>query len=79
MYVYMLWAGWQKLSFVQFNSISTWGHKTLQIKFGQTRFTHRFLLADVANPILGMDFFTQFNLLISPPPLPQVTVPVHPG
>ena len=48
-------------------SISAWGFKTLQIKFGQTRFTHRFLLADVANPILGMDFFTKFNLLISPP------------
>ena len=39
----------------------------MQVKFGQTRFTHRFLLADVANPILGMDFFTKFNLLISPP------------
>ena len=48
-------------------SISAWGYKTLQVKFGQTRFTHRFLLADVANPILGMDFFTKFNLLISPP------------
>ena len=50
-------------------SISAWGYKTLQVKFGKTRFNHRLLLADVANPILGMDFFTKFNLLISPPPI----------
>ena len=49
-------------------SISARGYKTLQVKFGKTRFNHRLLLADVANPILGMDFFTKFNLLISPPP-----------
>ena len=49
-------------------SISAWGFKTLQVKFGKTRFSHRFLLAEVANPILGMDFFKKFDLLISPPP-----------
>ena len=48
-------------------SISAWGFKTLQVKFGKTRFSHRFLLAEVANPILGMDFFKKFDLLISPP------------
>ena len=43
-------------------SISAWGYKTLQVKFSKTRLNHRFLLADVANQILG-----KFNLLISPP------------
>ena len=46
---------------------SAWGYKTLQVKFGKTRFNHQFLLAYVANPVLGMDFFTKFNLLLYPP------------
>ena len=49
-------------------SISAWGFKTLQVKFGKTRFSHQFLLAELANPILWMDFFKKFDLLISPPP-----------
>ena len=34
--------------------------KTLQVKFGKIRFNYQFLLADVANPIQGMDFFTPY-------------------
>ena len=49
-------------------SISAWGFKTLQVKFGKTRFSHWFLLVEVDNPILKMDFFTKFDMLISPPP-----------
>ena len=53
--------------------------KTLQVEFGKIRFNYQFLLSDVANPIQGMDFFTKFNLLISPPPtrscLPQPWTP----
>ena len=48
------------------------GFKTLQVKFGKSRFLHRFLLAEVANPILEMDFFKKFNLLISPSPTHKV-------
>ena len=60
-------------------SISAWGFKTLQVKFGKTRFSHRFLLAEVANPILGMDFFKKFDLLISPHPHPQGALCIFPG
>ena len=60
-------------------SISAWCYKTLQVKFGKTRFNYRFLLADVANPILGMDFFMKFNLLICPPPHPLGPVCLVPG
>ena len=49
-------------------SDSALGFKTLQVKFEKTRFSHQFLLAEVAIPILGMDFFKKFDLLISPPP-----------
>ena len=59
-------------------SISAWGFKTLQVKFGKTRFSHWFLLAEVANPILGMDFFKKFDLLISPPH-PQGAFCINPG
>ena len=38
-------------------SIGAWGFKTMQVKFRKTRFSHRFLLAEVANPTLEMDFF----------------------
>ena len=56
-----------KLRSVNGASISAWGFKTIPLKIGRFRFVHRFLLADVANPILGIDFFKQHGLLISPP------------
>ena len=56
-----------KLKSVNGANISAWGFKTIPLKIGLFRFVHRFLLADVANPILGIDFFKQHGLLISPP------------
>ena len=48
------------------DKISTWGYKTLSLKFGPAHFTFQFLLAAVATPILGLDFFKKFNLTICP-------------
>ena len=56
-----------KLKSVNGAAIRAWGFKQFTLLIGQTRFVHRFLLADVANPILGIDFFKKFNLVISPP------------
>ena len=56
-----------KLKSVNCANISARGFKTVPIKIGLFRFVHQFLLADVANPILGIDFFKQHGLLISPP------------
>ena len=55
-----------KLKSINDATISSWGFKTLPVKIGLFRFVHRFLQADVANPILGIDFFKQHGLVISP-------------
>ena len=55
-----------KLKSVNDATIFSWGFKTLPVKIGLFRFVHRFLQADVANPILGIDFFKQHGLVISP-------------
>jgi len=47
-------------------SIPTWGFKTKIIKIGIKQFEHEFLLAKVAIPILGLDFFRKFHLSIHP-------------
>ena len=47
-------------------SIPTWGFQTKTIKIGTTQFEHEFLLAKVAIPILGLDFFRKFQLSIHP-------------
>jgi hypothetical protein len=47
-------------------SIPTWGFQTKTIKIGTTQFEHDFLLAKVAIPILGLDFFRKFQLSIHP-------------
>jgi cleavage and polyadenylation specificity factor subunit 1 len=45
--------------------ISTWGNRLLSLSLGSDRqFTHKFYLANVTQPILGADFFTQNNLAI---------------
>jgi hypothetical protein len=56
-----------KLLSVNGENIKAWGYKPHTLVFGQSKFTFRFLLADVKNPILGNDFFKKFNLLVSPP------------
>ena len=56
-----------KLKSINGATISAWGFKTLPVKISLFIFVHRFLLADVANPILGIDFFKQHGLVISPP------------
>jgi hypothetical protein len=43
-------------------SIPTWGFQTKTIKIGTNTFEHEFLLAKVAIPILGLDFFRKFQL-----------------
>jgi hypothetical protein len=47
-------------------SIPTWGFQTKTIKIGTNTFEHEFLLAKVAIPILGLDFFRKFQLSIHP-------------
>ena len=47
-------------------SIPTWGFQTKTIKIGTKNFEHEFLLAKVAIPILGLDFFRKFQLSIHP-------------
>ena len=47
-------------------SIPTWGFQTKTIKIGTTQFEHEILLAKVAIPILGLDFFRKFQLSIHP-------------
>jgi hypothetical protein len=47
-------------------SIPTWGFQTKTIKIGTKNFEQDFLLAKVAIPILGLDFFRKFQLSIHP-------------
>jgi hypothetical protein len=46
--------------------IPTWGFQAKTIKIGTNTFEHKFLLAKVAIPILGLDFFRKFQLSIHP-------------
>ena len=46
--------------------IPTWGFQKQILRFGDQTFTHDFLLAKVATPILGLDFFKKFQLSIHP-------------
>ena len=47
-------------------SIPTWGFQTKTVKIGTNTFEHEILLAKVAIPILGLDFFRKFQLSIHP-------------
>jgi hypothetical protein len=47
-------------------SIPTWGFQTKTSIIGTNTFEHEFLLAKVAVPILGLDFFMKFQLSIHP-------------
>jgi hypothetical protein len=47
-------------------NIPTWGFQKRTLAFGHKSFTHEFLLAKVATPILGLDFLRKFQLSIHP-------------
>jgi hypothetical protein len=47
-------------------NIPTWGFQKRTLAFGNKFFTHEFLLAKVATPILGLDFLRKFQLSIQP-------------
>ena len=45
--------------------ISTYGLKTLRLNFGLRRdFVWRFVIADIAKPIIGVDFLSHYGLLV---------------
>jgi hypothetical protein len=46
--------------------IKSWGVQPIKLQFGDYFFAVKFLLADVAKPILGVDFFRENNLLVDP-------------
>ena len=47
--------------------INTFGHRNIDLCFPGLRTSHSFILADVASPILGADFFLQQDLVIDIP------------
>jgi hypothetical protein len=47
--------------------IPCWGETTLPLSFDGRRFEWTFLLATVSFPIIGVDFFRHFSLLVDPP------------
>ena len=55
-----------KLVGVQGTAIPTWGYQQKTVVFGTARFTFNFLLANVATPIIGVDFLKKFRLNVSP-------------
>ena len=52
------------LSAANGSSIRTFGRKDISLDFPGLSVVHSFFLADVAQPILGSDFFRQHNILI---------------
>lgn len=49
------------------STINTYGYKVLCLNFGLRRqFVWKFIVADVKQPILGMDFLAEYNLLVDP-------------
>ncbi len=46
--------------------IPCWGDRLVQLRFQDQNFSWKFLLADVAFPILGVDFLIAHKLLIDP-------------
>ncbi len=46
--------------------IPCWGERLVQLRFQDLDFSWKFLLADVAFPILGVDFLRAHKLLIDP-------------
>jgi hypothetical protein len=53
--------------------IPCWGDRLVQLKFQDQIFCWKFLLADVAFPILGVDFLRAHKLLIDPEAMPCLT------
>jgi hypothetical protein len=46
--------------------IPSWGDRLVQLRFQDQYFSWKFLLADVAFPVLGVDFLRAHKLLIDP-------------
>ena len=44
--------------------ILTYGYKTLQLSFASSKCKRDFIMADIFTPIIGADFFANFNLLV---------------
>ena len=44
--------------------ITTYGWRSMRVKFDNRLFTWKFLLADVEKPLLGADFLAHYNLLV---------------
>ncbi len=44
--------------------ISSWGHRQIRLSFSGKSFSHLFLLAGVATPIIGLDFLRDNALLV---------------
>ena len=55
-----------KLVGVQGTAIPTWGYQQKTVVFGAARFTFNFLLANVATPIIGVNFLRNLRLDVSP-------------
>jgi len=55
-----------QLSAADGRPLKSWGRKEVELQFGDRRFKHRFILAEVAQPILGSDFLATFRLLVDP-------------
>ncbi|GFS24617.1 retrovirus-related Pol polyprotein [Elysia marginata] len=45
-------------------SISTYGSQTVSLRFNETTYDARLIIADVKRPLLGADFFRRHNLLV---------------
>ncbi|GFR81273.1 transposon Ty3-G Gag-Pol polyprotein [Elysia marginata] len=45
-------------------SISTYGSRTVPLRFNETTYDARLIIADVKRPLLGADFFRRHNLLV---------------
>jgi len=55
----------QPINFPRLTTIYTYGTETLTLNFGlQCEFTWRFVIADVARPIIAADVLTYYGLLV---------------
>jgi hypothetical protein len=59
-------ATWPKITWSKWRQHSHLGISNKNHQIGTTKFEHEFLLAKVAIPILGLDFFRKFQLSIHP-------------
>lgn len=55
-----------KLTGADNSRIATYGRRRIKLKFGDQTFTHNFIVADVKECILGIDFLRAFQFTINP-------------